>query len=436
MSFRLKLLCLAAVPAWLALASMTMPQAHAQTASIAAVVNGDVITNDDVDNRARFFALATGQQGGADVLDRLKPQILQQLVNERLELQEVLRRGIVVNDKQVAAALGDIEKNNNMAPGTLQMKLRALGIDPGTLISQIRTQIGWNQVLRQVVADMGRPTDADVNRQLRLMTDKKGAPQYNLGEIFIPINSPAAAPGAERFAQTVIQQLRAGAPFPIIAAQFSQGETALQGGALGWVGADQLDPAIAQLVTQMPIGAISNPVPVAGGIVIAQLRGRQQVGQSDDGSGGNIVLNVRQAFLPFTSPLNEQNPTQQQRDTMAKVHAIEVSSKTCDDVEAANKAAGNVKPTNPGPVNLAQVTPAAFQQLLSKLPIGRVSPPLIADNGVSVVMICSRDVAAAAAPSRDQIAEQLFQSRVGLAAQQTLDGLHRQGSIQIMQNQG
>jgi parvulin-like peptidyl-prolyl isomerase len=51
MSFRLKLLCLAVVPAWLALAGLAAPRAEAQTASIAAVVNGDVITNDDVDNR-------------------------------------------------------------------------------------------------------------------------------------------------------------------------------------------------------------------------------------------------------------------------------------------------------------------------------------------------------------------------------------------------
>lgn len=442
MSFRLKLLCLAVVPAWLACAGLTMPQAQAQSATIAAVVNGDVITNDDVDNRARFFALATGQPATPEVVDRLKPQILQQLINERLEIQEVLRRGIVVSDKQVAAAIGDIEKNNNMAPGVLQQKLRALGVDPGTLISQIRTQIGWNQVLRQVVSSMGRPTEADINRQLKLMNDKKGQPQYNVGEIFIPINSPSAGPGAERFAETVIQQLRAGAPFPIIAAQFSQGETALQGGALGWVGTDQLDPAVAQLVTQMPVGAISNPVPVAGGIVIVQLRGRQQAGESDTAAagGGSVILHVRQAFFPFSSRLDERNPTPQQRATMIKVHQLEASAHSCSDIEAANRAAGNVKPADPGPVNLAQVTPPQFQQLLANLAPGKASPPLIADNGVSVVMVCARDTqavnTAAAGPSRDQIAEQLFDNRVGLAAQQTLDDLHRQGSIKIMQSQG
>jgi peptidyl-prolyl cis-trans isomerase SurA len=376
--------------------------------------------------------LATGQQISPDVLQRLRPQILQQLINERLEIQEVERRGIVISDKQVAAAIGDIERNNNMAPGQLRVKLNALGVSFDTLIAQVRTQLGWEQVLRQVVGEMGRPSAADIDRQLALMKQAGAQPQFNVGEIFIPVNSPAAQAGAEKFAETVITELHGGAPFPIIAAQFSQGETALQGGALGWVGADQLDPAVAQLVTQMPIGAISDPVPVAGGLVIVQLRGRQQAGQTDQGDS-TTMLSVRQVYLPFSTPLNQQNPTPQQRETMVKLHAIQASVHSCADMEAANQAAGSVKPADPGPVNLAQVTPPQFQALLERLPIGQPSPPLIAVGGVTLVMICSKSDQAAALPSRQQIAEELFNNRVGLAAQQTLDDLHRQGAIQIME---
>lgn len=432
MSFRLKFICLAVVPAWLLSAGLSAPRAEAQTATIAAVVNGDVITNEDVNNRARFFALATGQAPTPDVVDRLKSQILQQLINERLEIQEAERRKIVISDKEVAAAIGNIEKNNNMPPGGMREKLKQLGVNIDTLIAQVRTQLGWNQVLRQVVGEMGRPTPADINRQLALLKNDKGQAQYNVGEIFIPINSPQASAGAEKFANTVIAQLRQGAPFPIIAAQFSQGETALQGGALGWVGADQLDPAVAKLVSEMPVGAISNPTPVAGGLIIVQLRGRQVAGQTDNG-GGDVQLQVRQVFLPFSTPLNTSNPTAQQRATIEKIHAIAQDAKSCSDIEAANKAAGNVKPSDPGPVSLAQVTPPQFKALLSKLPDNKASPPLIADSGVSLVMICGRTTQSQAQPTRDQVAEELFQNRVGLAAQQTLDNLHRQGSIQIMQ---
>ncbi|MBW4022486.1 MAG: peptidylprolyl isomerase [Proteobacteria bacterium] len=430
MSFRLKLICLLVLPAWLACAGFAVPQAEAQSATIAAVVNGDVITNDDVNARARFFALATAQPLSPDVLQRLKPQILQQLINERLEMQEAQKRGIVITGKQVAAAIGEIEHNNNMAPGQLRARLQTLGIDPDTLISQVRTQLGWTQVLRQVVGEMGRPTPAEIDRQLTLMKKQGAQPQYDVGEIFIPVNSPSDEAGAEKFANTVITELRAGAPFPIIAAQFSQGSTALQGGALGWVGADQLDPAVAQLVTQMPIGAISDPVPVAGGLVIVQLRGRQDAGQS---GGADTILSVRQVFLPFSTPLNAQNPTAQQRQTMVKLHSISDSVHNCDEMEAANKANGSPKPANPGPVNLAQVTPPQFKALLTRLPVNKPSPPLIAENGATLVMVCSRSTQAAGLPTRQQIAEQLFSNRIGLAAEQTLDQLHRQATIKIMQ---
>jgi peptidyl-prolyl cis-trans isomerase SurA len=433
MSIRLTLICLLVLPAWLACAGLAAPSAEAQSATIAAVVNGDVITNDDVDARARFFALATGQQLSPDVLQHLRPQILQQLINERLEIQEVERRGIVITDRQVAGGIAEIERNNNMAAGQLLGKLRALGVDPDTLIAQVRAQLGWTQVLRQAVGNQGRPTDADIDRQLSLMHEAGAQPEYNVGEIFIPVNTPAAEAGAERFADTVITELRSGGSFPIIAAQFSQGQTALEGGALGWVGADQLDPAVAQLVDQMPVGAISNPVPVAGGLVIVQLRGRQQAGASE-GDPSDTTLSVRQVFLPFTSPLDQQNPTNQQRQTMVKLHAIQTSVHSCSDMEAANRATGAIKPADPGPVNLAQVTPPQFQALLERLPVGQASPPLLAQNGVTLVMICSRSAAATALPSRPQIAEQLFNSRVGLAAQQMLDQLHRQGNIQVMED--
>jgi peptidyl-prolyl cis-trans isomerase SurA len=103
-------------------------------------------------------------------------------------------------------------------------------------------------------------------------------------------------------------------------------------------------------------------------------------------------------------------------------------------MEAANRAAGSIKPADPGPVNIAQVTPPQFQALLERLPIGQPSPPLLAENGVTLVMICGRSTQAAGLPSREQIAEELFNSRVGLAAQQTLDELHRQGDIQVLED--
>ncbi len=86
---------------------------------IAAVVNGDVISEADIGNRARLFAISTGLPLSTEVIDRLKSQILRQLIDERLRVQEAQRRKIVIQDAQIAAAIKDIETRNNLQPGAL-----------------------------------------------------------------------------------------------------------------------------------------------------------------------------------------------------------------------------------------------------------------------------------------------------------------------------
>ena len=165
-----------------------------------------------------------------DVLDRLKQQITRQLVDERLRMQEVQRRKIVIPDKAIADAIHDIETRNGLPPGALRQKLAADGVSQRTLIDQIRTQLGWTQVLREQLGDQVKVTDAEVAEQQRLLAQQVGKPEYRVGEIFIPVEDPATTADAQRFAETVISELRAGAPFPVVAAQFSQNQTALQGG--------------------------------------------------------------------------------------------------------------------------------------------------------------------------------------------------------------
>ena len=98
------LLAMSLVSPIAALAAAPVPPAPAtaQATRIVAVVNGDVISNADVDNRARLFALSTGLPLTPDVLDRLRQQITRQLIDERLRMQEVLRRKIVIQDKMIA----------------------------------------------------------------------------------------------------------------------------------------------------------------------------------------------------------------------------------------------------------------------------------------------------------------------------------------------
>jgi len=409
--------------------ALTLPAlAHAQISldtpdGIAAVVNGDVITRADVDNRARLFALTTGQPIAPETLKLLRPQITRELIDDRLRMQEIQRRKIAVPDIDVAHAIADIERRNHLPPGGLLQKLTGQGVTPSTLIAQIRTQLGWTRVLRQELSERGRISPNEIAEQEKIFKQQTGQPQYRVAEIFVPTEDPSRQADARKFADTVIQQLHAGAPFGIVAAEFSQSQTALEGGSLGWVRADQLDPQVAALVSQMPLGAVSNPVHVAGGFDVVTLEEKRTVG-----SDLATVLNLRQAFFPWATPLDPANPTAEQRKALADGQALSKSAHACSDIEAANKANGDKRPSDPGSVRLDHLS-GPMQQLLGGLAPNEASKAIVTNDGILVVMVCSKEQKNLAVMTRDDIANQLLEERVELASRQLQQDLKRRALI-------
>jgi peptidyl-prolyl cis-trans isomerase SurA len=404
----------------------TKPATPPPDSAIVAVVNGDVISRGDVENRRRLFAISTGLPVTNDVLERLSGQVTRQLIDERLRLQEAQRRRVVVQDREIAAAIGEVEGRNNMPPGTLARQLNTAGVELRTLIDQFRVQIAWGRVLRQQVAQMGDPSDADVADQENQIKAQIGQPEYRVGEIFTPVANPSQDAEARRFVDTVIGQLRAGAPFTVIAAQFSQSQTALQGGDLGWLQGNQMDPAVLRVVREMPAGAISNPIKVAGGYSIITLRAKREVGRDPA-----TILRIRQAWLPFSQRLDPAAPTPQQIAQLEAAKRISVSAKSCDAVEAANAAAGNVRPSDPGEIRLEAVANPQMRQLLTGLTLGQATSPLPNEDGISVVMLCSREQKNLGIPSRAELVEKILNERVELASRQLMRDLQRRAVIDL-----
>ncbi len=395
-----------------------------QESRIVAVVNGDVISAQDVDNRRRLFALSSGLPVTREVLDRLTPQVVRELIDERLRLQEVQRRKIAVTDKDIAETIGNLEKRNNMPPGTLARRLASDGAEIHTLYDQTRVQLGWSRVLREQIGVADRVTEQDVNEQLHMIKAETGQMEYHVAEIFLPIDEPARAADTQRFAETVIQQLRNGAPFAVVAAQFSQSQTALQGGDLGWVRPNQLESPVAHLVTEMPPGAISNPVPVAGGLSIVTLLAKRQIGNDPA-----TLLKIRQVFLKFATPLDPQNPTQQQHDMLLRAKQISTTVHSCDAMAAADKAAGNPPRPDPVDVRLEAINPPELRTLLGKLTENKPSEPLVTQEGIMVVIVCAREERNLGMPSKEEVMNQLFSQRVELISRQMMRDLHRRASI-------
>jgi peptidyl-prolyl cis-trans isomerase SurA len=394
---------------------------------IVAVVNGEVVSRADVVNRARLFALNTGLNLPPEMLDRLGAQLTRLLVDERLRLQEVQRRRIPVSDRDVAEAVQDVESRNNLPPGGLRQQLAAVGIQPRVMFDQIRTQIGWARLLRLQLGAEAQPSDAVVEEAMRAARARVGQPEYLVSEIFVPLDDPRQEGETRRFVEEVIGQLRRGVPFPVVATQFSQAQTALQGGDLGWVRREEVEEAVAQVLERMPAGAISNPIRVPGGFQIVTLRQKRESGRDMA-----TLLSVRQAFFAFNEPLNPDFPTQQQRDMLERAQRLSTGARSCEAIEQAARAAasGSDRPSDPGQIRLETVNPPELRNLLGSLTPQRASQPIITPDGILVMMVCTRETRNLAELTPEQAKQQILRDRLENLSRQLQRDLRRRAQIE------
>ncbi|WP_249680497.1 peptidylprolyl isomerase [Roseococcus pinisoli] len=424
------LLCLAALPQVAQAQAQRRPAAAAPSPAqpgsnrILAVVNGDVVTQAEISSRARLFALNTGVALSPEVIDRLRPQVLRLVIDEKLRNQEVTRRRIPVSDNDIAETIADIERRNGLPAGALRAQLRGANIQPRVLFDQIRAQIGWGRMLRQMLGPLAEISDQDIQGAIANHRARQGQTEFLIGEIFIPVDDPSTEAEVNRFTEEVVGQLRRGSPFQVVATQFSQAQTAVQGGDLGWVTTAQLDPEVAAIADRMPVGAISNAIRVAGGFQIVTLRGKRENGRIQNAT----MLSVRQLFLPFASRLDPQAPTEQHRAILERAQRLSQTLRGCEQMDAQPRSGD--RPADPGPIRLETLSPPPLRQMLASLPIGRPSQPVISPDGILLLMVCSREQAQQEEFTADAARQQILRDRVEVLARQLQRELRRRAVIE------
>jgi len=268
-------------PAVLLLVALALrPVAAQDTLRIVALVNDDVITAIDLAVRTEMIIASTGVPDTPESRQRLRPQVLRALIDDRLRQQAADKEGVSVPQDRIDERMSQLAQNNNMSLDQFRDALKHNHIDPNWLEEQIRTEIAWGTLVNKKFRSNIIITDADIDAAERRLQEDAGKTEYRLAEIFLSVDDPNDTETVRESAGRLIEQLKKGSDFAEMARQFSQSATASNGGALGWVSPGDLPQEIATAVQTLQPDTVSDPIRSEGGFHILKLLDQRQVAQS------------------------------------------------------------------------------------------------------------------------------------------------------------
>ncbi|HET9264066.1 MAG TPA: SurA N-terminal domain-containing protein, partial [Vicinamibacterales bacterium] len=160
---------------------------------IVAVVNDEVISAQDLDERLQLVTLTSGIPDSEQARARLAPQVLRSLIEEALQLQESERLGITVEEAEIQEALANIAERNRMTVEAMERFFEDNGIDLATLLEQVRAQIAWVKVVNRQIVPRVTVTVDQLEMAVEEARRNEGEPEYLLSEIVLPVDNPAQA---------------------------------------------------------------------------------------------------------------------------------------------------------------------------------------------------------------------------------------------------
>lgn len=389
---------------------------------IAAIVNDEVISVYDLEQRIRLLLSTSSSRPTPEAMRRMQTQVLQSLIEERLQLQEASRLNIAVDDSEIQNAIQFIEEQNGMAEGGLTETLLQGGSNLDALVAQLEAQIAWSKVVGQRLRPRVSVGQEEIETVLARIRANAGRGENLVSEIFLSAEGVAQKEETRRNAVELVAQLRSGARFSDVARQVSQGLSAPAGGNVGWVESGSLAPELGAVLAKLNVGQISDPVEIVEGFYILFLRDRRG-GSAADAS--QIRVSLKQIFLGLP-------PGAAQNVIAARIEAARSLAgdvRGCDDFQAIIDDLDSEQSGDIGTIVMGD-TPESLRAAIAALKVGEVSPPVLGPNGVRVFMVCDRQVPQVQEPDRATIENNIGQTRLSMLSRRYLRDLRRDAVVE------
>lgn len=238
--------------------------------SIAIIVNDDVITASELEDKVNYFENQIRVSGGTvSDLNSLKKQVIERMIRDKVQLQKAAQFGIQIDDISLNRMIDTLAKKNNMTLSELRTTLEQEGIDFSDFRTQTREELIIQELQKRMVADKVNVTNQEIQQFIEASRKQgQGGTEYHLLHILVAIPesaSPEDIQISQQKADDLYQQLQQGADFKQLAMRESDGSNALNGGDLGTRKANELPELFLNAIAGLKPDDVSKPVRSASG---------------------------------------------------------------------------------------------------------------------------------------------------------------------------
>ncbi len=231
---------------------------------IVALVNGDIISSNDLQSSVNMFVVNTGILYNAKTKDMIMQRVMQSLIDEKLKIVEARKNGITIPEKEIQASLAAFAKSNKIPLEKLEQVLALDGVNISSLKTKIEADAAWQKLISKKAGAYAQVTPAEIKQEKKDIEQDLQKSRYMISEIVIPVKNA-------RSIEDLVAVLREDPRFELYAMQFSESASAGRGGNLGWVNKETLNEKLVKQLEKMKDGAVSDAVRIGDKYYIIKL---------------------------------------------------------------------------------------------------------------------------------------------------------------------
>ena len=357
---------------------------------VVAVVNSEPITNQEVQALSLRLQRDARAQGQAPNISESKKLALEQLINDKVQIQQAASLGVVVDEAAINQAEASVASNNQLTVDALRARLQQDGLSLTTFREQLRQQLLLSRVREREVDNRIRISDLEINQFLSDQISRQAAKlssDVNLAMILIGVpenSSPDQVKALEDRARSVASRARNGEDFASLATSFSTSpDRGANGGAMGLRPLDRYPELFVQATASLPAGGVSEVVRSGAGFHILKVLQRQ----SPPATLLVTQTRARHILLRPSAQLSQAQALAQlgsvRRDILSgKADFADVATRISQDGSAPQ--GGDLGWANPG------MFVPEFEQAMNQLRPGQLAEPLVSRFGVHLIEVTDR----------------------------------------------